>query len=239
MRIWFSWKALLRFWVLKYPQILYTNGSCHLYFLRGNSGRGDLYSQSLKIKRLFSTYLQLGWHHIANIMAYDHLVFILAMSVGNSFKDWKKLAILVTAFTVGHSITLALGVMRMVIIPAEVIEFLIPTTILLTALYHLFTGFKQQGKVLYCMVLFFGLIHGLGFSNFLIQTLSQEESIVMPLLGFNVGLEIGQLIILSIFLAISYLITNLVRFPQRDWSNYICGMASGIAMILMINTKFW
>ncbi len=194
---------------------------------------------SLKSRVLFSTYFQLGWHHIASITAYDHLVFILAMSVGNTFKDWKKLAILVTAFTIGHSITLALGTMRMAFIPSEIIEFLIPTTILITALYHLFSGFKGNGRVLYIMVLFFGLIHGLGFSNFLVQTLSAEQSLILPLLGFNVGLEAGQLLILSCFLILSLLVTKLAKFPPKDWAVFVCGMASGIAFILMINTKFW
>ncbi|MES2629611.1 MAG: HupE/UreJ family protein [Bacteroidota bacterium] len=188
---------------------------------------------------MFSTYFQLGWHHIANLLAYDHLVFILAMSAGKSFKDWKKLAILVTAFTIGHSVTLALGTLRIVIIPTAIIEFLIPATILATALFHLFTKFRDQGKFLYIMVLLFGLIHGLGFSNFLVQTLSSEESILVPLLGFNLGLEVGQLLILSVFLVISQLVSRVFGFPANDWAIYVCGLASGIAMILMINTKFW
>ncbi len=188
---------------------------------------------------MFSTYFQLGWHHIANLSAYDHLVFIMAMSVGNSFRDWRKLAVLVTAFTIGHSLTLALGVTKTVVIPSDIIEFLIPVTILLTALYHLFTGFKENQKVLYIMVLFFGLIHGLGFSNFLIQTLSSEESLVLPLFAFNIGLEAGQLLILSGFLVISQLVIKLTGFPPKDWSIYVCGIASGIALLLMNDTKFW
>lgn len=188
---------------------------------------------------MFGTYFQLGWHHIVSISAYDHLVFITAMSVGSQFKDWKKLGILVTAFTVGHSLTLALGVLRLVTIPSDVIEFLIPLTILVTSLFHLFTKFKDHGRFVYLMVLFFGLIHGLGFSNFLIQTLSADSNLILPLLGFNVGLEVGQLLILALFLVLSVVIVKLFKFPPKDWAMFVCGMSSGIALILMLNTKFW
>lgn len=159
----------------------------------------------------------------------------MAMTVGNTFKDWKKLAVLVTAFTIGHSVTLALATLRMVIIPAEITEFLIPCTILLTSIYQVATGFKAQGRFLYLMVLGFGFIHGLGFSNFLQQTLSTEDSLVGPLFAFNIGLEIGQLLILSIFLLVSFFVVKLLKFAPANWYTYVAGMAGGIAIILMIN----
>ena len=188
---------------------------------------------------MFSAYLQLGFHHIANLNAYDHLVFILAMASGYSFSDWKKLGILVTAFTVGHSLTLALATLGWVQPDTKVVEFLIPVTILITAIYSLLVKKTKGSRMLYFSVLFFGLIHGLGFSNFLRQTLSEEQSLVVPLLSFNIGLELGQLLILIIFLLTGLLFTRLFKFPDKDWHTYICGIASGVSIVLMITTKFW
>lgn len=188
---------------------------------------------------MFNAYLQLGFHHIANFNAYDHMVFVLAMSAGYTFSDWKKLAILVTAFTLGHSLTLAFATLGILSVDSALVEFLIPVTIFLTSLYVLLVKRNRGEKLVYVAVLFFGLIHGLGFSNFLRQTLSSEESLFEPLFAFNIGLEIGQLLILATFLLVSLLVTRLFKFPAKDWHNYICGIASGISIVLMINTKFW
>ncbi len=188
---------------------------------------------------MFSAYSQLGFHHIANLAAFDHLVFLLAMSAGYGFSDWKKLAILVTAFTVGHSLTLVLATLGWLSVNEPLVEFLIPVTIFLTSIYVLLVKKTTGGKVVYAAVLLFGLIHGMGFSNFLRQTLSEEMNLAIPLLAFNIGLEIGQLLILVGILMFAWLITSVFKFPNRDWQNYVCGLSSGISLVLMINTKFW
>jgi len=137
----------------------------------------------------FQTYLQLGFEHILDLGGYDHILFIVALCAIYRVEQWKKILILVTAFTIGHSLTLALAALEVVKVNATVIEFLIPVTILLTALYHVFkTDYNNQKAVLnYSLALFFGLIHGLGFSNYFRALLGKEESIVQPLFALILG----------------------------------------------------
>ncbi len=188
---------------------------------------------------LFELYLRLGFKHIIDINGYDHIVFVLALCAGYSFSQFKKVMILVTAFTIGHSLTLALSTLKIVIIRADVIEFLIPVTILITAVSNLFHQNKQKGYFVYLLTLFFGLIHGLGFSNYLKELLGKESSIVAPLLAFNVGLEIGQILIIAIHFLVLYLAILLLNVNHKNWKIFISGAAAGIAAILIVENKFW
>ncbi len=188
---------------------------------------------------LFELYLRLGFKHIIDINGYDHIVFVLALCAGYSFSQFKKVMILVTAFTIGHSLTLALSTLKIVIIRADVIEFLIPVTILITAVSNLFHQNKKKGYFVYLLTLFFGLIHGLGFSNYLKELLGKESSIVAPLLAFNVGLEIGQILIIAIHFLVLYLAISLLNVNHKNWKIFISGAAAGIAAILIIENKFW
>ncbi len=188
---------------------------------------------------LFELYLRLGFKHIIDINGYDHIVFVLALCAGYSFSQFKKVLVLVTAFTIGHSLTLALSTLKIVIIRADVIEFLIPVTILITAVSNLFNQNKQKGYFVYLLTLFFGLIHGLGFSNYLKELLGKESSIVAPLLAFNVGLEIGQILIIAIHFLVLYLAISLLNVNHKNWKIFISGAAAGIATILIIENKFW
>ena len=129
----------------------------------------------------FQLYLSLGFHHIIDIHGYDHIVFILALCAGYSFSQIKNILILITAFTIGHTITLALSTLNIVNVDSALIEFLIPVTILITALTNLFKTTRLQHKFVYVVALFFGLIHGLGFSNYLKELLGKESSIIKPL----------------------------------------------------------
>ncbi|MCB0261080.1 MAG: HupE/UreJ family protein [Calditrichaeota bacterium] len=191
----------------------------------------------------FSLYLQLGFQHISDIAGYDHILFIVALCAVYELRQWKHLLILVTAFTIGHSITLAIATMGVVLIPSRIVEFLIPVTIFLTAVFNtmgqraLLPG--RRVNLNYFLALFFGLIHGMGFSNYLRALLGEEESILVPLFSFNLGLEIGQLMIVAIILTISYLALNTFRVKLREWTLFISGAAAGIALILMSETKFW
>lgn len=151
-------------------------------------------------------YIQLGIEHILDLEALDHLYFIVSFCLLYSLKDLRKIAALVTAFTVGHSITLALAALDMISVNPDLIETLIPITILISCLLNYWTLLKEseyrapKGYLIYFVILFFGLIHGLGFSNFLSAMLFEGESIITPLLGFNIGIEIAQLIIVFIVL---------------------------------------
>ncbi len=156
----------------------------------------------------FLLYTQLGLRHITDINGYDHILFIVAFSVAYAYAEWRKLLVLITAFTLGHSLTLALSVLNIVAINANIIETLIPITILITCLSNIFTS-KSANKTQYVVVLFFGLIHGLGFSNYLKAILGQSGDIILPLFSFNVGLELGQIIIIIIFFTIYTLIQKM------------------------------
>src|SRR5690606_30408879 len=132
--------------------------------------------------------------------------FIIALCAVYLFRDWKKVLILVTAFTIGHSLTLALATTGWIRVNSDVIEFLIPVTIALTAFFNILKPKPSKSRGIqtnYVFALFFGLIHGLGFSNYLRALLGRESSLFEPLLAFNLGLEVGQLFIVGIFLLAS------------------------------------
>ncbi|MFT5832912.1 MAG: hypothetical protein ACI97N_000534 [Cognaticolwellia sp.] len=190
---------------------------------------------------MFSSYLELGFDHIADLDGYDHILFIIALCAIYRLSEWKKVLILVTAFTIGHSITLALAALKMVMVSAELVEFLIPLTIFITALYNVLQKVKENSKVpvYYITALLFGLIHGLGFSNYFRSLLGRELDITMPLFAFNVGLEAGQLIIVMIILAANYLFLNVLSVKQREWNLFISGAAAGVALVMMFERVFW
>ena len=191
----------------------------------------------------FSVYLRLGFGHIADLGAYDHILFIVALSAGYAIIHWRQLLILVTAFTVGHSVTLALATLGLVTINSALVEFLIPLTIFLTGVFTLIeTGTSpaqlelpgQAQRIKYGLALVFGLVHGLGFSTFLRAVLGEEESITLPLFAFNVGLEIGQICIVVAVLVASALAVGLLRLARRDWVLVLSGATGGVALLLML-----
>ncbi len=191
----------------------------------------------------FAFYFDLGLDHILDTNGYDRMAFIVSFAALYQLADWKRVLILVTAFTLGHSATLALATLQLVSVNRELIEFLIPTTILITALSNLFvdTRIVQQRKLNlnYLLAGGFGLIHGLGFSSYLQAILGKEESILNPLFAFNVGLEVGQIIIVGIFLLISFLFVSIFGVLHRDWKMIISSIVAGVAFTLMMDTVFW
>lgn len=184
----------------------------------------------------FWLYFQLGREHIADWQGYDHILFVTALCLRYLLKDWKKVLILVTAFTIGHSITLALSVFNVINIPSTWIEFLIPVTIVITALSNLKADSEPKGKfpLVYFYALFFGLIHGLGFSNYLKSLLGKSSSIVSELLAFNLGLEAGQLIIVAGALLVSWVFVSIFKVPRREYIVFMSGAVFGIAFIMAI-----
>lgn len=188
----------------------------------------------------FSLYYGLGLEHILDINGYDHILFVIALSCLYQVKDWKAVLTMVTAFTLGHSVTLALATLNVITVNSGLIEFLIPVTILFTSISNLFLK-EPKGKVginsVYAGV--FGLIHGMGFSNYLRSLLGMEESILMPLFAFNIGLEVGQIIIVVAFMIVSSIAINILRLPYRDWKMIISSAVGGIAITLMLDAVFW
>lgn len=186
----------------------------------------------------FLTYFKVGFGHIVSRdLGVDHILFIVALAIRYQFADWKKLLVLVTAFTIGHSITLALSVFNMVNYSIAWIEFLIPVTIVITALSNLFVkkfSFNTRFPLIYFFALFFGLIHGLGFSNYLKSMLGKDSSVVWELLAFNVGLEAGQLLIVLAMLIISFIFVNLFKCNRREFLLYISGGAFAVALLMAL-----
>jgi hypothetical protein len=189
----------------------------------------------------FELYFKLGLQHILDLQGYDHILFIISLCAVYVARDWVKILLLVTAFTVGHSLTLALATFEIVQIRSEVIEFLIPVTIAFTALLTLIKPKPNSGKGIqlnYLLALLFGLIHGLGFSNYLRSLLGKEATIWPPLLAFNVGLEVGQIVIVAAFLLITSLV-HLAGMNRKEWTLILCAFILGVACMMLLETKFW
>ena len=186
---------------------------------------------------LFELYFKLGLQHIADLKGYDHILFILILCAVYSVKEWRRVLILVTAFTIGHSLTLALATLDLIRVDGDVIEFLIPLTIFITALANVLTKNQKVSSfhhyLKYTAALFFGLIHGLGFSNYLRSLLGSEKGLLLPLFSFNIGIEMGQVLIVSIIMLLTFLIVDLLKFPRRDWHILLSGAGMGISLILM------
>jgi hypothetical protein len=187
---------------------------------------------------IFNLYLHLGFDHITNLNGYDHILFIVTLCGVYILSQWKNVIVLVTAFTIGHSITLALATLRIITIPSNIIEFLIPVTIFITLVANIVYKKTEYSRALhsfnYRTAMFFGLIHGLGFSNYLLSLLGKEESIAKPFFAFNVGLEIGQLVIVMSILTLAYLFIKYLHVIRREWNLVISGAGAGVSLILMI-----
>lgn len=181
----------------------------------------------------FAFYFDLGWKHIISADALDHQLFILALSAIYLLENWKPVLILVTAFTIGHSLTLVLSVYDIIRVSSNLVEFLIPLTIVITAILN-FTRKDFSSKSLrlnYFLALAFGLIHGLGFANTIRFMLAKNQSLALPLFSFNVGLEAGQIAVVAFILLISWLLVNKAGLSRKWW---VWGL-SGITMIIAAN----
>jgi hypothetical protein len=191
----------------------------------------------------FKLFFELGLEHILDINGSDHILFVIALTALFTISDWKKVLILITAFTIGHSITLALATLRVVRFNSDLIEFLIPATIFLTAFFNLFrhkgAGRPMKAQINYYFAMFFGLIHGLGFSNYLRSLLGTDETILTQLLAFNLGLEIGQIVIVGLFLLSAILVVDLGGVTKRDWRLVVSAGVAAVALTMMYETRFW
>ncbi len=188
----------------------------------------------------FSVYLQLGWQHILDLNGYDHILFIVALAGIYTIARWQSLLMLVTAFTIGHSLTLLLATLQVIYLPATLIELLIPSTIAITCISNWFAVPSRPQDpepnfwIRYFYAFFFGLIHGMGFSNYLIQLLTSSDEILIKMLAFNVGLELGQIVIV---LAVAMFGSALLMFTKvklRDWNLVVSSFVLGLAMVLVV-----
>ncbi len=179
---------------------------------------------------MFSTYFQLGFEHITDLHGYDHMLFVLALCAAYFYTDWKKILVLVTAFTIGHSVTLALAVLNVIPVNSDWIEFLIPVTIVATAAKNIIAKQGKAATATYLMALCFGLIHGMGFSNYLRSLLGDD--LLMPLFSFNIGLEVGQLLVVSIIFLVQFVLINTISVKHKHWNVVVSLIAGGISLLL-------
>lgn len=189
----------------------------------------------------FGFYFKLGWEHIISKNALDHQLFILALAAIYLLKDWRQVLILVTAFTIGHSITLALSVFDIIRFSSKWVEFLIPCTIVFTAIANLFQKkfTPKSVRINYFLALFFGLVHGMGFANSIRFMLASDQSIGWGLFGFNVGLEVGQIaLVVTILLVVTMLVT-LVKVNRRDWVIFSSGGVLGLSLKMALERIPW
>lgn len=183
----------------------------------------------------FNSYLQLGFEHILNIEALDHLIFIIVLLAAHRPRQWLKMLIAVSLFGIGHSLSLTLASFDMVPVDSELIEFLIPLTILFTAILNLSKyGPNPESKGKYWISILFGIIHGLGFSNYYEMLVMGENKYWSALLPFNLGIELGQILIFAIFLVIMFFGQVLMNVKTRDWNIFFSGLGFGLALIMLI-----
>jgi len=184
--------------------------------------------------------VEYGMNHVLDINAYDHVLFLIVLTVPYLFKDWKRVLLLVTLFTLGHTLSLVLAAYDVISVNATVVEFLIPITILVMALYNVFTagksGKKEKVGLLFISALFFGLIHGLGFAREFTMLAAGATNKLVLLMEFALGIELAQVIIVFIVLFLSYVIQTIFRFSKRDWVMVISAVVVGLVIPMILNS---
>lgn len=184
----------------------------------------------------FTFYFTEGWRHIISWDALDHILFVLALAAIYLLKDWKQVLILVTAFTIGHSLTLALSVYDIIRANERWVEFLIPCTIAATAIFNLLQkNFGRKAlRLNYFLALFFGLVHGLGFANTIRFMLAKDQGIGWSLFSFNIGLEAGQVVVVACILAVSYLVVDKAGLQRKWWVGALSVISLAVAVKMII-----
>jgi hypothetical protein len=184
--------------------------------------------------------VEYGINHVLDINAYDHILFLIVLTIPYIFKDWKRLFLLVSIFTLGHSLSLVLAVYGVVSVNTKIVEFLIPITILVVALFNVFTAGKGAQKekvgVLFLSTLFFGLIHGLGFAGEFKKLLGSGDNKLVLLLEFALGIEFAQIIIVFLVLFLSYIVQTIFRFSKRDWIMVISATVVGLVIPMILHS---
>jgi hydrogenase/urease accessory protein HupE len=179
-------------------------------------------------------YFELGFEHIISLMGFDHLLFIITLCAIYHWRQWKQVLWLLTGFTLGHSLTLALTALHWVHLPARLVETLIPVTILITSVANVALPVPKQVWRPFGMATVFGLIHGCGFAGYFSMMLGEEESVLWPLLGFNLGLEAGQILTALLYFGVYRLLELWRLIQQRDWTLFVSGAGAGLAIKMIL-----
>lgn len=192
----------------------------------------------------FWIYFEKGFRHILNLSFYDHILFLIALTIPYTFKDWKRLLLLITIFIIGHTLALMLSVFGVVIIKVNLVEFLIPITILIVAFFNLFTAGKSSKQesisIIGFITLFFGIIHGLSFAGYFnILVAGSPQSKLLPLLEYSLGIETAQIIVIFIVLILSYIVQTFFRFSKRDWTLVMSAFVIGVVLPMILSSDIW
>lgn len=190
----------------------------------------------------FIAYFNLGIRHISNIHSVEHALFLIALCTVYLMRDWKKVLVLILYYALGHVITLMLSVTNIVRMPEDITNYLIPVTIFLTAASNIFRkhyGGSTTFQLSYIPALLFGLIHGFGFADYFLSIVTGNRNIGFLLTSFILGLESGQIIIVTAFLVLSWLFVNNFGINRRDWVLVISSGIAGIALTYMFEARFW
>lgn len=190
----------------------------------------------------FWFHVEYGINHVLDINAYDHVLFLIGLTAPYAFKDWKRVLLLVSMFTLGHTLSLVLAAYGIVSVNASLVEFLIPITILIVALYNVFTAGKGAQKekigILFFSTLFFGIIHGLGFAREFRMLVGDSDNKLILLFEFALGIELAQVIIVFVVLFLSYIFQTIFRFSKRDWVMVISSIIIGLVIPMLLNSDF-
>jgi len=190
----------------------------------------------------FIFYFKQGLFHVLDWSAYDHILFLMALVVVFTLKDWKKTLWLITFFTIGHTLTLSLAAYNLIYVKESVVEFLIAATIFITAFSNILFQKKSSQNSLnlnLIFALFFGLIHGLGFSSYFKILVGREADKVLPLISFALGVEASQAILVIALLFFTFIGLNIFKISRRDWIMIISAIILGITIPILYTRKFW
>ncbi|WP_340201387.1 HupE/UreJ family protein [Ascidiimonas sp. W6] len=189
---------------------------------------------------LFLYYVKLGLFHVLDVNAYDHVIYFIVLTIPYTFKDWKKVLGLVTVFTAGHTLSLLASIYGWISIKSVLVEFLIPLTIVCTAAFNIITAGKSVGNerfiIMYFITTFFGLIHGLGFSNYFKEIVAVDNAKLAPTLEFALGIELAQILVVAAVLALSFSGATLLKLNKKEWTLVVSSVVLGLAIPLLIDT---
>lgn len=194
----------------------------------------------------FELYFKSGLWHVLNIKAYDHILFLIALTIPYAFREWRKVLLLVTLFTIGHTMTLILAVYGIISVRAALVETIIPITILVTGIYNIITRRKKFARkeedninFIAILTLFIGIVHGLGFFNYFRMQLAGTGDKLLPVAEFSLGIEAAQIIIVLIVLIVSAIAESFFRVTRRDWVLIISSFVIGVVVPMIINSEIW
>lgn len=190
----------------------------------------------------FILYFRLGYRHVLDIYGVDHMLFIVAIMSVFLLRDWRKALILFLFYVLGSSLSLSLSVNEIIRIDINIVDYLIPVTLLIAAVMNIFKkheSYTPRSVFRFIIIFIFGFIHGLGFADYLKDILGTDLNLALPIIGFNLGVELGLLLVALVFLMISWIFVNNLGVGRRDWNLVISSGIAGIALTLMFESRYW